>query len=143
MIDFLAQHKITADFSNTRQYDVDVTLRDRVIKFEVKNDVMGVKTGNIAIEYYNSNSNKPSGILSTPADVWCHILGTQIWIINITHFKTLIHSKMVDYRILTKVGDGNADIMLFKSSIILSETYKFYRIDDKCTKEVKSILKNI
>jgi hypothetical protein len=39
---------------------------------EVKVDSTAVRTGNLAIEYWNTSLNEPSGILSTKANLWLH-----------------------------------------------------------------------
>jgi len=39
---------------------------------EVKCDEMAATTGNACIEYWNSGTNKPTGILETQARLWVH-----------------------------------------------------------------------
>lgn len=86
---------------------------DRVIKFEVKNDVMAHKTGNVAIEYYNSKSNKASGITATKADWWVHKITGNLWIIRVSDLLTFTKEEK-PHKIINGGGDKNADLLIYK-----------------------------
>ncbi len=56
----------------------DITLvRDGAPKrrVEVKWDKRAQDSGNLYFEVENTRQKKPSGVMSTTADVWCHVLG--------------------------------------------------------------------
>ena len=94
---------------------------------EVKNDEYAVKTGNLAIEFYNGRSLKPSGINVTKSDLWAQIAFSQVWIANTKRLQRFV--RVVEpYSIKYGVGDGNADIYLFKKDRIFDGNL-FCRID--------------
>lgn len=104
------EHDIHA-FKNPSPYDSCVT--PPVVKFEVKNDVMAEKTGNIALEYYNSKSNKPSGITATRADWWVHKIAGELWIIRVSELINFTKNEK-PVRMISGGGDDNADLMLYR-----------------------------
>jgi hypothetical protein len=79
MLDFYKQYEKKAalilsqllrckDYIFNDDYKYDILFKSLNLSFEVKNDNLMNKTGNIAIEYnYN---DKPSGILTTLADYY-------------------------------------------------------------------------
>ena len=108
---------------------------------EVKNDIYAIKSGNIAIEYFNSKSNCPSGINATKADIWAHIVGEKIYIAKTKELKDFTHNTSAD-RLINNGGDNNADLMLYKCKNILPIV--FTRIDhldiDKINKTIISMV---
>jgi hypothetical protein len=49
-------------------YDLSATTKGRLIRVEIKTDLLGHKTGNVGLEY--EQNSKPSGIETTESDVW-------------------------------------------------------------------------
>jgi hypothetical protein len=47
------------------------------VKYEIKNDYMAEKTGNIYLEIFNPYRQQPSGLGATTADRWIHVLQFQ------------------------------------------------------------------
>lgn len=47
------------------------------VKYEIKNDYMAEKTGNIYLEIFNPYLQQPSGLGATTADRWIHVLQFQ------------------------------------------------------------------
>ena len=100
-------------------FDVIAKITGQTFTFEVKHDVMASKTGNLAIEYYNSKSNKDSGINITRADYWVHIINNKqneeekiILISRVSELKQFIKNNKPKRKIVG-AGDKNADILLF------------------------------
>src|SRR6185295_17990226 len=70
------------DYNKRYLYDVSmdisvcshelVTKTGSTLTFEVKNDIMAKRTGNVAIEHHNCKQDKPSGLMATEAHFWCH-----------------------------------------------------------------------
>lgn len=90
---------------------------------EVKYDIYSAKSGNIAIEYFNSKSNKPSGLTATKADFWVHVTPNQgIWIVKVDKLKKYL-DKTPPFRKISSGGDGNADMFLYKSDIIFNDIF--------------------
>ena len=56
--------------SDTKNYDIKGILDGSPITFEVKNDLMAHKTGNVAIEY--KCRGKASGLSTSKADYWIY-----------------------------------------------------------------------
>lgn len=101
------------------EFNSDKTIRsdyDLIINnigtVEIKNDLYSAKSGNIAIEYWNCKSNKPSGISITKSDIWCHIICGNIFVVNTEKLKTFTETEKPK-RIIKKAGDGNASVKLY------------------------------
>ena len=68
-LDYLKYDKYEIKKGYFKEYDI---ILDDTTKVEVKAEKMASITGNIAIEY--SCSGRPSGILTTEADLWVHFI---------------------------------------------------------------------
>lgn len=112
-------------------YDLNCEYKDVKFTCEVKFDVMSEKTGNVAIEVFNSKSNKPSGIFSTKADLWIHVLpddsNMAVCICSVKKIREYSRNA-APLRILKSVGDDNADIILYTVDSVLKNL--FDRIDN-------------
>jgi hypothetical protein len=122
-------HK-ASDLENGPFSDWDLSVAQRetgseVFTVEVKYDEMEDTTGNMAIEIYNPKSDKPSGLMATKADLWCHVLKESVFITTVKKLKEFVRNTK-PFRTVGAAGDGNAKIHLFKTDDIL---YIFHRID--------------
>jgi hypothetical protein len=54
--------------------DYDIISIDKQLSVECKCESSPSRTGNICLEYWNTDFNKPSGVLSTQASLWLHIV---------------------------------------------------------------------
>ncbi len=97
---------------NRYDYDLKATIGSRSLTFEVKNDVKCALTKNIAIEYFNSKKNEPSGITATKADFWVHKFDKKLWIVKTSKLKEFI-GKQQPKRVVLGGGDDNADLYLY------------------------------
>jgi hypothetical protein len=79
---------------------------------EIKNDLYAAKSGNVAIEYNNPRSGKPSGINITKSDIWCHIIGDEIFVVKTNTLKQFMECEKA-LRTVKRAGDGNADLKLY------------------------------
>lgn len=116
---FLTSHGlkwITVSKQDRDFWDLEVMIAGKRVLLEVKFDYKYKWTGNLAFEFRNSRKNKDSGIRMTKADVWVQILATDDYSLLSIPVKTLkdITSTLKPDKIMLNVGDGNADIMLFK-----------------------------
>lgn len=124
--DVLDSLKIKWDTNNDINYDI-ITLSPFVSTFEIKNDLFFQKSGNLAIEYWNSKKNKPSGLNATTATYWIHVLGPQeILIAKVLDLRKFC-STVEPTRIIKGGGDKNSDLFLYKKEVILS--VPFIKID--------------
>ena len=122
-------HK-ASDLEKGRFYDWDLSVAQvatgyEVFTVEVKYDEMQAKTGNIAIEFYNSKLDRPSGLSATKADLWCHVLTDSTWITNVDKLKKFCE-ETTPFKSFNYAGDENASILLYKTDDILEI---FERID--------------
>lgn len=107
-------------FNNDSDFDIMMVKDNRLVKFEVKTDMMSSITNNICIEYkYKGN---PSGILKTSALYWVHIIDKEILILKTSVLKDIINQTDVyknpdapyhHSRILNGGDDGNSSMYLF------------------------------
>lgn len=108
------------------EYDLNI-LTPLQFTVEVKYDIYEQKSGNLAIEIWNSKQNKRSGLSATTANIWCHVLSSGVYIAN-----TILLREWVDnhspLRIIDKGGDNNATLLLYNSEYILKEI--FYQLDN-------------
>jgi hypothetical protein len=119
----------------------DWKLSDNLVKLEVKFDKFHQKTGNIAIEIWNTKLNKPSGLSSTKADLWVCVLHDSMWVANVALLKTYVfNTGTKPKRIVENAGDNNAMIYLYNDEDILK---MFRRVDDMSKTEALKNLKEL
>jgi len=111
---------------------------------EVKYDNMAEKTGNVAIEYYNSKSCKPSGLDATKAKVWIHLVpdgrNVTAWGAPVKGLKEYV-KRVLPKKNLTGVGDDNACIYLYDCDVILKEA--FVRLDNINEQDLKAAIRRL
>jgi hypothetical protein len=93
-------------------YDIAADHECRTITFEVKHDVMSAKTGNVALEYFNSKKGTPSGITATTADWWVHKICGELWIIKTSDLLNFTKTEK-PCKMISAGGDKNADLMIY------------------------------
>jgi hypothetical protein len=125
-------------------YDVEAVLVDKVsdatlaeFTLEVKNDVYALKSGNVAVEVWNSKSDKPSGLTVTKSDIWVFVVGEEIWAANTLKLREFV-DKTVPKRTVTNAGDGNASILLFEKDVIFGDVFE--RLDELEQEELTTTL---
>jgi hypothetical protein len=108
------------------EFNSDKTLRsdyDLIITgigtVEIKNDLYSGKSGNVAIEYYNPKSDKPSGINITKSDIWCHIISGVVYVVKTEDLRNFVNTA-VPKRDIKKAGDGNASLKLYTIEHIMT-----------------------
>ena len=97
------------------RYDFDVQADYKLssVTFEAKNDKMATKTGNVAIEYYNSKQCKPSGIYVTKAKWWVHKIDGVMWICEVEKLINFTKTEKAD-KMIVGGGDKNADLFIYR-----------------------------
>lgn len=106
--------------NKTKTFDVSCDYNNKIYTFEIKFDLMASKTGNLAIEYYNPKTNKPSGIMATEALFWVCILNNPVEIyMSPTNILKNFLDKSKPCRIINCGGDKNSAMMLYKKERIL------------------------
>lgn len=113
---------LNEDKSKRYEYDVWAETADYIMTFEVKHDLYANRSGNIAIEFFNSKKSAPSGITATKADYWVHVLtdenGSVGYIVEVPNLKKFLDT-VKPHRTITGGGDSNADLFLYKKEDIL------------------------
>lgn len=125
------------DRSKFKFWDLKSEALDTSFSIEVKNDIMSVATGNIAIEVSNPRSGKESGISVTKSDLWVHIVGKEIWCCKSGKLKSFV-SKNKPFKVVKYAGDGNATIYLYKKADIMPKI--FTELSSKEPKQIISFL---
>ena len=87
------------------RYDLMTEKDSRRYLFEVKNDVLAQKTGNLAFEY--RCRGKPSGLSITEAEWWVHLVGDRAFFFKVTVLKDLLPSKFYSDVVQRKRGGGD------------------------------------
>lgn len=94
-----------------KRSDYDLIILDTAT-VEIKNDLYAGKSGNVAIEYHNPRSDKPSGINITKSDIWCHIIAGEILVVRTQVLRDFTNTEKPK-RVVKRAGDGNADLKLY------------------------------
>lgn len=119
------------------EYDLEFKVGRKTHTVEVKFDYMSVKTGNIAIEFFNTKKGTPSGIDATKADIWMHLIldngNIVAWIAKTSELKEYI-AKNAPKRTITNAGDDNASLYIYNADKLLDGC--FVRIDNITDKEL-------
>jgi hypothetical protein len=123
------------------KWDIIGNYLNKKFSIEVKYDEREKKTGNIAIEVFNTRTGKPSGIMNTEATLFAYILKEgEIWLSNTEELKKYINENKPIKKI-NNAGDGNARIYLYHSLKILPDI--FHRIDKENSEKVKKIIEEL
>ncbi len=109
-------------------WDVGAEFGDVTFFSEVKFDQKEATTGNIAVEFWNSKKNMPSGLGATDADLWVFVLHKPmtIWVSRVDALRQFVGA-VTPTRTLLNAGDNNAAIHLYPRGVILDT---FTRIDE-------------
>lgn len=120
--DILDSLSIKWESSNDIHYDI-IIINPIVITVEIKNDLFSAKSGNIAIEFWNSKQNKPSGINATTATYWVHVLSqNEIWVIKTLDLKKICLT-LKPLRTIKSGGNNNSNMYLYKKENILKKPF--------------------
>jgi hypothetical protein len=103
-------------FEHTSEYDILARIKDTDYKFEVKEDFMSWKTGNVALEF--ECRGKPSGIQTSEADFYVYKIhgtnGIHFYLFRTSALKKMVSEK--EYFRVVSGGDKGSNSMnyLFK-----------------------------
>lgn len=130
--------ELNNDYEKRYDYDLSVKMGKKKFTIECKYDIYSVKSGNIAIEHYNCKSECDSGINSTLADIWAHIIPDKnsddilAYAISVKKLKEFVEQTQPHKEIVAG-GDKNSNMYLYKKEIILPEFKRFDNITDPKT----------
>lgn len=140
VIQSLTAQGITAKKNEDKEkrYDYDLLCKYGTLDFtcEVKYDAMSMKTGNIAIETWNTKKDAASGITVTKADLWVIVLieggGLQAHACKVSKLREFVAAAK-PFKSIKNGGDKNANLLIYKKADILKE---FTRIDNLTAEEI-------
>lgn len=112
-------------------YDLIIEHASQEKKIEVKYDLYSARSGNIAIEYFNPKSQKPSGLTITESDFWCIVLPCGSVYLNTVDQLLEFIARNTAKATKDFVGDGNASIMLYDKEVILPTFVKLNDISQE------------
>lgn len=109
-------------------WDLRAILPYGEIDLEVKSDLKERQTGNVAVEYFNTKKQAPSGIDATTAKLWVFVLidPITIWACSVSELQNYI-KKVKPLRDVSG-GDDNSQMFLYKREQLFDDI--FYRIDN-------------
>lgn len=142
LMDLLLKASISCEQSPERDLDLLGEIAGLPFSIEVKYDMAESRSGNIAIEYYNTKSCKPSGISSTKADLWGLVLinPQTVWIARTADLRKFV-GETKPFREYFKAGDGNAAIKLYENYVILSSV--FHQVDHLPAEELQGLITSL
>lgn len=125
-------------------YDVVSEMDDITFTTEIKNDLYSKRSGNIAIEFYNTRKAQPSGIAATKANLWCHIIKSQedkdiLLLTSVIKLKQFVDTEK-PLKTIGAGGDGNAALQIYTIEHISSI---FIDITNQTTEQVKSTIREL
>jgi hypothetical protein len=108
---------------------------------EVKFDRKERETGNVAVEYWNTNSDTPSGLFITRADLWVFVLEgvggeKSSWACPVRALRAYVASVPCE-KDIKRGGDGNAAMRLYRRDVIFPAVFR--RFDSLPKAELKTL----
>ena len=124
------------------KFDVRFDFFGRQVSLESKLDAMASQTGNVAIEHWNPRTRQPSGIIGTRAELWVQVFLRPLaaYVARTGDVKRFMDT-VPPHRSLQRVGDGNADIVLYQADTILPAV--FYGLDATSPSELQHLLRHL
>lgn len=121
------QDNCSAAISRRGTYDLVAELDGRPLRIEVKFDKIEARTSNVAVEY-GKPGGAPSGITATRSDLWVYVLRRPLaaYVCRVECLRRFVKDN-VPFRTLQGVGDGNSNVHLYRSDVILPAI--FYGLD--------------
>lgn len=120
------------------QYDIECWLPcGHIFTIESKFDKMQKRTGNLAIEHFNTKKVKPSGISATTADLWAVVLADGVYLTSVDWLRKYCEENKPKKEIHCG-GDDNAALWLYNSDEILQRI--FFRIDNLSRLDLVTII---
>lgn len=146
IMDVLAEAGLPAqanvDPKHFSDYDLQSVLNGRFFTLEAKYDKYENRSGNIAIEFFNPKTNRPTGIDATKADLWVHVLANPMsaWVTTVASLRRYIR----DYdpiRVIERGGDDNSSMLLYDRETIFKDI--FHRLDGRTPPVTKTLLSKL
>ena len=133
--------ELNNDYDKRYDYDITIDLDGKKYTIEVKYDLYSIKSGNIAIEYWNSKKDTAAGINATLADIWVQLLPQKnceiyVYAISVNKLKDYIKNNS-PFKNIFSGGDKNSNMLIYRIEDIISE---FIRLDSIT---IPSVMKSV
>jgi hypothetical protein len=111
------------DIERCHNKDFDLNIAKLGLTFEVKNDLMAAKTGNIAIEY--ECRGKPTCLAISKADFWIYKFDGSLWVVPTKLLRQKLFKEKRYFRQVTGGDKGsNTRMFLVKTKAFKSWGYE-------------------
>lgn len=135
--------EINTDPKTNIYYDIQCKIGKQKFRVEVKSDFMAERTGNLAIEYYNTKKEAASGLYITKANLWVHCIkdgdNLTVWGTHVKKLKDFVSTETPE-KIIDNGGDKNASLLLYKDFHILQI---FEQLDNLHEDDIKKVIRKI
>jgi hypothetical protein len=116
----------------------DIASLDDTMRIELKVETTPIRTGAVAIEYYNTDFQHVSGILGTKADTWLHVVlepeGLIAYEYDIATLRKLVIEEGVSKR-----SARNAICRIIPLSVFKKYARRLFPIESRFTEEIKRL----
>ena len=94
-------------YCTDNRFDLKFFLDGREYTLEVKEDFLWEETGKVALEYHSRG--KDSGLRTSKADLWCYVIGEDLYFSLLSRLKQAIEENIYLRRI---GGDNNTSLLI-------------------------------
>lgn len=109
--------------SDMLYWDIRAKHEKGEVTFEVKYDLYSARSGNIAIEYYNPKSAKPSGLNATKANFWVQVLPDETaWLAPLETLRKFC-AETKPFKNIVAGGDDNSSMFIYQKDLILPAVF--------------------
>jgi hypothetical protein len=95
------------NYCDDNRFDLRFTLDGTVYTLEVKEDLLWEETGKVALEYHSRG--KDSGVRTSKADIWCYVIGEDLYFSPLSRVKQAVEDNIYFRRI---GGDNNTSLLI-------------------------------
>lgn len=143
LISFFNKLGLECTKASERSHDLILKYTSDIL-VEVKNDVYSRRSGNIALEFYNTKQCKPSGIAASQSHLWCHIhYNNQNTYISFCPTKLLKEwfEREVAKKIISCGGDDNSSMKLYSQDLLSQHFFTIKTTDIVSLQDIEGVLK--
>lgn len=119
LIELLINNGFQAEKESDKTKQIEYDVISNIGTFEVKYDLYSAKSGNLALEFYNTKKCAPSGIDATKADYWVFVLPCGAIYCVATAILREFMKENKPHRTIVSGGDNNSSMYLYKKDVIL------------------------
>ncbi len=80
-----------------RYSDFDIASQSKKIRIEVKCETTSLRTGNVCIEYWNTDWDQASGVLHTKANLWLHLVLEELGVTALEYDIDVLRKLVIEH----------------------------------------------